>query len=121
MRASGADGIVRPAIAEKPTATWSERLSKADIMQERLNSFREFLVQPQAGAIDLIGWLKPAEAPEPVPVPNIAGIAKLADGTPRATTPVLGQHTADILRDHGFKPAEIAALIERKVVAIPRV
>ena len=112
--------IVRPAIAEKPTATWSERLSKADIMHERLNSFREFLGQPQVEAIDLIGWLKLAEAPEPIPVPNIAGIAKLADGTPRATTPALGQHTTDILRDHGFKPAEIAALIERKVVAIPR-
>ena len=50
-------------------------------------------------------------------MPNIAGITKFADGTPRATTPVLGQHTADILRDHDFKPAEIAALVERKVVA----
>src|SRR6476619_7097242 len=68
-------------------ATWPERLSKADIMHERLNSFREFLTQPQVEAIDLIGWLKLAEAPEPIPVPNIAGIAKLADGTPRATTP----------------------------------
>jgi crotonobetainyl-CoA:carnitine CoA-transferase CaiB-like acyl-CoA transferase len=65
--------------------------------------------------------LKLAEAPEPIPVPNIAGITKFADGTPRATTPVLGQHTADILRDHGFKPAEIAALIERKVVAAAKV
>ena len=43
--------IVRPAIAEKPTATWSERLSKADIMHERLNSFREFL-SPAAGGGD---------------------------------------------------------------------
>jgi len=109
--------IVRPAIAEKPTAHWSERLSKADIMHERLNSFREFLTQPQVEAIDLIGWLKLAEAPEPIPVPNIAGIAKLADGTPRATTPALGQHTTDILREHGFGAAQIAALVERKVVS----
>jgi crotonobetainyl-CoA:carnitine CoA-transferase CaiB-like acyl-CoA transferase len=113
--------IVRPAIAEKPTATWSERLSKADIMHERLNSFREFLTQPQVEAIDLIGWLKLAEAPEPIPVPNIAGISPFANGTPRGTTPLLGQHTAEVLRDHGFKPAEIDALIERKVVAISRV
>jgi crotonobetainyl-CoA:carnitine CoA-transferase CaiB-like acyl-CoA transferase len=113
--------IVRPAIAEKPTAYWSERLSKADIMHERLNSFREFLTQPQTQAIDLIGWLKLAEAPEPIPVPNIAGISPFANGTPRGTTPLLGQHTAEVLRDHGFKPAEIDALIERKVVAISRV
>ena len=50
-------------------------------------------------------------------MPNIAGIAPFADGTPRATTPLLGQHTAEILREHGFGAAEIAALVERKVVA----
>src|SRR5215510_16301774 len=74
-------GIVRRAIAEMPTAYWAQRLHEADIMHERLNSFREFLRQPQAEAIDLIGWLKLAEAPEAIPVPNIAGIAKFADGT----------------------------------------
>ena len=73
-------GIVRPAIAEKPTAYWSERLREADIMHERLNTFREFLRQPQAEAIDLISWLELAGAPEPVPVPNIAGIAPLREG-----------------------------------------
>jgi crotonobetainyl-CoA:carnitine CoA-transferase CaiB-like acyl-CoA transferase len=109
--------IVRPAIAEKPSDYWAARLHKADIMHERLNSFREFLGQPQAEAIDLIGWLNLAEAPEPIPVPNIAGIAKFRDGTARAATPALGQHTAEILREHGFGAAEIAVLVERKVVS----
>ena len=67
-------------------------------MHERLNGFRDFLAQPQTEAIDLVSWLTPAGAPEPVPVPNIAGSAPFADGTPRATTPVPGQHTGDILR-----------------------
>ena len=88
---------MRPAIAEHPTAYWAERLTKADIMHERLNGFRDFLAQPQTKAIDLVSWLTPAGAPEPVPVPNIAGSAPFADGTPRGTTPVPGQHTADIL------------------------
>jgi crotonobetainyl-CoA:carnitine CoA-transferase CaiB-like acyl-CoA transferase len=109
--------VVRPAIAEKPSDYWAERLRKADIMHERLNSFREFLGQPQAQAIGLIEWLNLAEAPEPIPVPNIAGIAKFRDGTPNAATPALGQHTAEILREHGFGAAEIAALVERKVVS----
>jgi len=109
--------VVRPAIAEKPSDYWAERLRKADIMHERLNSFREFLGQPQAQAIGLIEWLNLAEAPEPIPVPNIAGIAKFRDGTPNAATPALGQHTAEILREHGFGAAEIAALVERRVVS----
>jgi crotonobetainyl-CoA:carnitine CoA-transferase CaiB-like acyl-CoA transferase len=71
-------GIVRPAIAEKPTAYWSERLREADIMHERLNTFREFLRQPQADAIGLVSWLEPGGTPEPVPVPNIAGITPFA-------------------------------------------
>ena len=68
-------------------------------MHERLNTFREFLRQPQAEAIGLISWLELDGAPEPVPVPNIAGITPFANGTPRGTTPLLGQHTAEVLRE----------------------
>jgi crotonobetainyl-CoA:carnitine CoA-transferase CaiB-like acyl-CoA transferase len=110
-------GLVRPVIAAHPTAYWAERLTKADIMHERLNGFRDFLAQPQTKAIDLVSWLKPAGATEPVPVPNIAGSAPFADGTPRGTTPVSGQHTRDILRQHGFSAPDIAALTRDGVIA----
>ena len=63
-------------------------------MHERLNSFRDFLAQPQAEAIDLVSFLDLPGGPEAFPVPNIAGMAPFAKGTPRATTPVPGQHTA---------------------------
>jgi crotonobetainyl-CoA:carnitine CoA-transferase CaiB-like acyl-CoA transferase len=86
-------------------------------MHERLNTFREFLKQPQAEAINLISWLQIAGAPEPVPVPNVAGIAPLKEGTLRGTTPVLGQHTSEVLRDHGFSAADIDTLLERKIVS----
>jgi len=109
-------GIVRPAIATRPTAYWAERLTEADIMHERLNGFREFLRQPQAEAINLVTWLQPG-TPEPIPIPNIAGLAPFAVGTPRGTTPVLGQHTREVLDEHGFAAADIAGLIARKVVA----
>jgi crotonobetainyl-CoA:carnitine CoA-transferase CaiB-like acyl-CoA transferase len=109
--------IARPALAEKSSAYWSERLREADIMHERLNTFREFLRQPQAEAIGLVSWLEPGGTPEPIPVPNIAGINSFAKGTPRATTPLLGQHTAEVLREHGFTEADAASLVERKVVS----
>jgi crotonobetainyl-CoA:carnitine CoA-transferase CaiB-like acyl-CoA transferase len=109
--------IVRPAIAAKPTAYWSERLHEADIMHERLNTFREFLRHPQAEAIGLVSWLQPSGTPEPVPVPNVAGIAPFTKGTPRATPPRLGQHTSEVLGEHGFSAADIASLTERRVIA----
>ena len=109
--------IVRPAIAGKPTEYWLERLREADIMHERLNTFREFVGQPQAEAINLFSWLEPGATPEPIPMPNIAGIAPFLKGTPRATSPLLGQHTTEILSEHGFTAGDIASLIARKTVA----
>lgn len=109
-------GILRPAIAEKPAAYWSERLREADIMHERLNTFREFVAQPQAEAINLFSWLQLAGISERVPIPNVAGIAPFVEGTPLAVTPVPGQHTHEILTDHGFQPEEIASLLERHIV-----
>jgi crotonobetainyl-CoA:carnitine CoA-transferase CaiB-like acyl-CoA transferase len=109
--------IVRPAIAERPTAYWTERLREADIMHERLNGFREFLEHPQTQATGLISWLQPDGAPAPIPMTNIAGVAPFAKDTPLSITPVPGQQTADILREHGFTEVDIASLIERRIVA----
>jgi crotonobetainyl-CoA:carnitine CoA-transferase CaiB-like acyl-CoA transferase len=109
--------VVRPAIAAQPTAYWTERLREADIMHEQLNSFPEFLAHPHAQAIGLVSWLDPEGPPTPIPVANIAGIAPFAKGAPRATAPLLGQHTADVLREHGFTAGDIASLIERGIVA----
>jgi crotonobetainyl-CoA:carnitine CoA-transferase CaiB-like acyl-CoA transferase len=108
--------IVRPAIAAQPTAYWAKRLREADIMHERLNGFRDFLEHPQVEATGLVSWLTPDGAPAPVPMANIAGIAPFADASSRAATPLLGQHTADILREHGLAADDIASLIERKIV-----
>jgi crotonobetainyl-CoA:carnitine CoA-transferase CaiB-like acyl-CoA transferase len=110
-------GLVRAAIAERPTAYWAERLREADIMHERLNSFREFLGSPQVDAIGLISQLPIDGAPGPVPIPNIAGIAPFAQGTLRGTAPRLGQHTKELLEEHGFAEGHIQALIERQIVA----
>jgi crotonobetainyl-CoA:carnitine CoA-transferase CaiB-like acyl-CoA transferase len=109
--------IVRPAIAAMRTAHWAERLREADIMHERLNTFREFLNHPQVAATGLISWLEPTGTPAPVPVPNIAGAAPFAGGTARATPPRLGAHSRELLAEHGFAPADIAALIARGIVA----
>jgi crotonobetainyl-CoA:carnitine CoA-transferase CaiB-like acyl-CoA transferase len=35
----------------------------------------------------------------------------------RAHAPALGEHTREVLADHGYSVAEIAALYEKKIVA----
>jgi crotonobetainyl-CoA:carnitine CoA-transferase CaiB-like acyl-CoA transferase len=111
--------ILRPAIAERTTEYWATRLHEADIMHQRLSTFREFLRQPQAEAINLISWLDLAGVPEPLPVPNIAGLAPFGAEGPKCVTPVNGQHTREVLAEHGFSGDAIEALLARGVVGVP--
>ncbi|MBY0325151.1 MAG: CoA transferase [Reyranella sp.] len=110
--------IVRPAIAARPCADWSRRLTDARIMHERLNSYAEFLDQPQVRETGLVHWLAQAGVPKPVPVPALPGMLPPAPGTQRAEAPVPGQHSQAILAEHGFTSAEIAGLIAQGAVAV---
>ena len=85
--------IVRPAIAAEPWAVWTKRLTEAGLMHERLNSYAEFLDQPHVRETGLIQWLTQAGLNRAVPVPALPGMLPQADGTPRGTAPVTGQHT----------------------------
>ncbi|MDP1753425.1 MAG: CoA transferase [Reyranella sp.] len=109
--------IVRPALASRPCAEWSLRLTEARIMHERLNSYAEFIAQPQVRETGLINWLEQAGLPQAVPVPALPGTPPPAANTLRATAPVPGQHSQAILAEHGFTPAEIAALLADGTVA----
>ncbi|WP_421994650.1 CaiB/BaiF CoA transferase family protein [Reyranella sp.] len=109
--------IVRPILAAEPWAVWSRRLTEAGLMHERLNSYAEFLDQPQVRESGLIQWLNQAGLEQPVPVPALPGMPAPADRTPRGTAPVTGQHTVEILAGHGYAPGEIDALLAQGVVA----
>jgi crotonobetainyl-CoA:carnitine CoA-transferase CaiB-like acyl-CoA transferase len=109
--------IVRPAIAAQSCAAWSERLSDARVMHERLNSYAEFLDQPHVRETGLIQWLEQAGMPQPVPVPALPGTPPPAANTSRAVAPLPGQHSAAILAEHGYDSREIAALLANGTVA----
>lgn len=112
-------GIVRPEIAARPSAVWAERLTRARLMHERLLSYADFLEQPQVRETGLIQWLSQAGIDRPVPVPQLPGTPPAPDGTPRATAPLTGQHSSEILAEHGYGRGEIEALLAKGVVARP--
>ena len=86
-------------------------------MHERLNSYTDFLTQPHVRETGLIQWLAQAGVNQPVPVPALPGMPPQLDGTPRGTAPVIGQHTAAVLAEHGYSAADIDSLIAKGVVA----
>jgi len=111
--------VVRPIIASKQTEWLAARLTERGIMNGKVNSYREFLREDQVEAAGIISWLNQPGVPEPVPMPNIPGLPPLESGTKRAHAPMLGEHTMEVLTQHGYTEAEIAALLQQKVVSAP--
>ncbi len=109
--------VLRPMFAARPTAWLAERLTANGIMNGRVNSYHEFLTEEQVAATGSMAWLTQPGVPELVPMPNIPGLPALESGTKRAHAPTLGEHTRDVLAEHGYSAEEIEALFERKVVA----
>ena len=111
--------VVRPIIKAKPTEWLAARLTERGIMNGKVNTYRQFLTEEQVAASGIISWLDQPGVPEPVPMPNIPGLPPFESGTKRAHAPRLGEHTLEVLAEYGYSDAEIAALLEHKVVAAP--
>tara|TARA_B100000315_G_scaffold175384_1_gene163901 strand:- start:636 stop:1811 length:1176 start_codon:yes stop_codon:yes gene_type:complete len=90
-------------------------LTEARILHERVNSYLDFLEHPQVEANGIISWLEHAGIGR-VPVPNIPGIRPFESGTPLAHSPGVGEHSREILVEHGYGDTEADDLIDRKVV-----
>jgi crotonobetainyl-CoA:carnitine CoA-transferase CaiB-like acyl-CoA transferase len=109
--------VLRPEIAAKPTAWLAERLTANGIMNGKVNTYEEFLKEEQVAAAGIMSWLTQPGVPEAIPMPNIPGLPPFESGTRRAHAPRLGEHTRQVLAEHGYAAAEIDALFDRKVVA----
>jgi crotonobetainyl-CoA:carnitine CoA-transferase CaiB-like acyl-CoA transferase len=114
------NAALRPLLASQPFAHWSQRLAAERIMHEQLNTYTGFLQHPHVEACGAIAWLHHPHVPKPLPMPQVIGAPPFADGSPLAVSPALGEHTAAILREHGYAAGEIADLIARGIVATGR-
>ena len=112
--------VVRPIIAGMPTALLAQRLTERNIMNGKVNSYEEFLREPQVDAAGIISWLTQPGVPEKVPMPNIPGLPPFQDGSKGAHAPRLGEHSVEVLREHGYGEAEIGRLLDKQVIAEPR-
>jgi len=108
--------VLRPILAARTTAWLSERLTANGIMNGRVNSYEEFLKEEQVAATGIMSWLDQPGVPEPIPMPNIPGLPPFISVTRRAHAPALGEHTRDVLAEHGYSAAEINDLFARKIV-----
>ncbi len=111
--------VLRPLLAAEPWAVWTERLTMARLMHQRVNSYADFLEQPQVRETGLIQWLSLTGLNRAIPIPALPGTPRSSNGSPRATPPATGEHTAALLAEHGYDPAEIRKLMAEGVVVAP--
>ena len=115
--------ILTPAINEamsrETSKYWSERLTDAGIVHEILSDYPDFLEHPQAKADNTVSWLDQPGLAGPAPVPSLAGITPPSNGSPRGTSPLLGQHSREILMELDYSPDRIDALARECVISGP--
>lgn len=104
------------------TANWnaqdlSDLLSSADLQNEIVQSYREFVGHPQAKEMGVFTFLEQAGSDDLWPVPNIPGLPNFTVGEILAQSPTVGQHTRSVLRDLGFDTPEIDRLYAENIVA----
>ena len=115
----GLYGVVRPVFKAKTTEWLAKRFTERNIMNYKVNSYEEFLREEQVAATGIISWLEQPGFAEKVPMPNIPGLPDFESGTKRAHAPRLGEHTREVLLEHGYDEGQISALAAKKIVAIP--
>lgn len=102
--------ILRKVFAAEPWAVWNGRLTRVELLHERLNSYSEFIDQPHVKDTGLFHWLKQGGLEARVPIPAVPGLP--GQDALRADAPAPGQHTRAVLAEHGYDQIEIETLIE---------
>ena len=105
-------GHVRDAFASRTTAEWTEFLAgQPEIIYERVQGYEELLGDPQVAAN---GYLADVDVPgfgTARVVSNVVQLGATPGGGVRRPPPELGEHTAEVMAELGFGPADIDVVL----------
>ncbi len=110
--------IIERRILEAPLAHWLELLLGADVWCGPVNSFDEAVRDPQVVHNQLFPSFEDASGG----VLRVVGTPLRYERTPpsyRRRPPRTGEHSREVLEEHGFSSAEVTALLERGVITEP--
>jgi crotonobetainyl-CoA:carnitine CoA-transferase CaiB-like acyl-CoA transferase len=108
---------VEAILATRTTAAWVERLEAASIAAGPVYEFDEVFEDPQVRHLGLVVGLEQPGAGH-TRMLGFPAAASAAPAEPFRPAPLLGQHTAEVLREIGVADDRIAALSEAGVIQL---
>ena len=107
-------GLVAEEMKKRTTSAWIAALEKADIPVQRMNTLADIVSDPH---LDAIGYFRSVEHPTEGRIKSMAVPSEWSESAPeyRRHAPRLGEHTVEVLREAGYAPAEIDALVAARV------
>jgi CoA:oxalate CoA-transferase len=103
--------------ATKPASEWVRQINEHDLIAAPVQNYDEVVADPQVVAND---YIVEVERPghEPVRMVGVPVELSKTPGSVRSLAPALGEHTVEVLLEHGYSAEEVSELTEEGVVAV---
>jgi crotonobetainyl-CoA:carnitine CoA-transferase CaiB-like acyl-CoA transferase len=109
------EGILERAIAQRDREPLLKILEEADVPATPVNTVDQVMNDPQTAERGIVQRVRHRKLGEIPVVGTPLRFSRMSPGVRRAA-PLQGEHTDEILAEHGYTPARIQALRDKKVV-----
>lgn len=109
--------LIDAAFATKDYAEWDKLLTESDIAHDRVNHIKDTVEDPQAWENGFLYKYTTREGKEDIAVGTPVKFGASVPA-PHQNAPLLGEHSADLLRSLGYDDASIQALAGQQVTIV---
>ncbi|MDR6855884.1 CoA transferase [Variovorax guangxiensis] len=108
--------LVEARLKERSRSEWTQRLLAADIPAGPINNLADVFADEQVLHSQLVEEVQHAELGAIRQVGSPISFDGRLGGSIRRAPPVLGEHTFEVLREHGYAEADLQALARKGVI-----